>query len=206
MGSEGSFPLFFFLCFLFASLFFVLVVFLLILLGQEQATAIYWKKGEFHNPFQNFPTLGWYAASIIAELLGLHHAQALFVDRQTNGETDTKTHREGGSRAERQTRRQASRHIDRDRDRQSRSCNRCQYQSQIARTPTERLVFGQEITARNRKLLAIFHRTLRSQCGIALSCLRERAVSGTHKAIAIAHRSFDTDRWTDRLEAKQANR
>ena len=35
-------------------------------------------------------------------------------------------------------------------------------------------VLGSEIAARNRKSLAIFHRTLKSQCSIALSCFRNR--------------------------------
>ena len=39
-------------------------------------------------------------------------------------------------------------------------------------------VLGSEIAARNRKSLATFHRTLKSQCSIALSCLGNRAISG----------------------------
>ena len=39
-------------------------------------------------------------------------------------------------------------------------------------------VWGSEIAARNRKSLATFHRTLKSQCSIAFSCLRNRAISG----------------------------
>ena len=39
-------------------------------------------------------------------------------------------------------------------------------------------VLGSEIAARNRKSLAIFHRTLNSQCSIALSYLGNRAISG----------------------------
>ena len=35
-------------------------------------------------------------------------------------------------------------------------------------------VLGSEIAARNRKSLATFHRTLKSQCSIALSCFRNR--------------------------------
>ena len=35
---------------------------------------------------------------------------------------------------------------------------------------------GSEIAARNRKSLATFHRTLKSQCNIALSCLGNRAI------------------------------
>ena len=37
---------------------------------------------------------------------------------------------------------------------------------------------GSEIAARNRKSLATFHRTLKSQCSIAFSCLGNRAISG----------------------------
>ena len=37
---------------------------------------------------------------------------------------------------------------------------------------------GSEIAARNRKSLATFHRTLKSQCNIAFSCPRNRAISG----------------------------
>ena len=39
-------------------------------------------------------------------------------------------------------------------------------------------VLGSEIAARNRKSLATFHRTLKSQCSIACSCLGNRAISG----------------------------
>ena len=39
-------------------------------------------------------------------------------------------------------------------------------------------VSGSEIAARNRKSLATFHRTLKSQCNIAFSCLGNRATSG----------------------------
>ena len=39
-------------------------------------------------------------------------------------------------------------------------------------------VLRSEIAARNRKSLATFHRTLKSQCNIAFSCLGHRAVSG----------------------------
>ena len=54
-----------FVCF--SSLLFVFFVFLLIFLGQEQTTAIYWKNGEFHSdlvctdPVQNFSksSAGW---------------------------------------------------------------------------------------------------------------------------------------------------
>ena len=37
---------------------------------------------------------------------------------------------------------------------------------------------GSEIAARSRKSLATFHRTLKSQCSIAFSCLGNRAISG----------------------------
>ena len=37
---------------------------------------------------------------------------------------------------------------------------------------------GSEIAARNRRSLATFHRTLKSQCIIAVSCLGNRAISG----------------------------
>ena len=40
---------------------------------------------------------------------------------------------------------------------------------------------GSEIAARNRKSLATFHRTVKSQCNIALSCLRNRAISGVRE-------------------------
>ena len=39
-------------------------------------------------------------------------------------------------------------------------------------------VLGSEIAARNRKSLATFHHTLKSQCSIAFSCLGNRAISG----------------------------
>ena len=39
-------------------------------------------------------------------------------------------------------------------------------------------VSGSEIAARNRRSLATFHRTLKSQCIIAVSCLGNRAISG----------------------------
>ena len=39
-------------------------------------------------------------------------------------------------------------------------------------------VWGSEIAARNRRSLASFHRTLKSQCIIAVSCLGNRAISG----------------------------
>ena len=44
--------------------------------------------------------------------------------------------------------------------------------------PQKEGVWGSEIAARNRRSLATFHRTLKSQCIIALSCLRNRAISG----------------------------
>ena len=44
--------------------------------------------------------------------------------------------------------------------------------------PQKKGVLGSEIAARNRKSLATFHRTLKSQCNIALSCLGNRAISG----------------------------
>ena len=44
--------------------------------------------------------------------------------------------------------------------------------------PQKEGVLGSEIAARNRKSLATFHRTLKSQCSIAFSCLRNRAISG----------------------------
>ena len=45
--------------------------------------------------------------------------------------------------------------------------------------PQKEGVLGSEIAARNRKsLAATFHRTLKSQCSIASSCLRNRAISG----------------------------
>ena len=50
-------------------------------------------------------------------------------------------------------------------------------------------VVGSEIAAQNRKLLATFHRTLKPQCSIALSCLRNREqILGSAMGIAIAHR------------------
>ena len=39
-------------------------------------------------------------------------------------------------------------------------------------------VLTSEIAARNRKSLATFHRTLKSQCSIAFSCFGNRAISG----------------------------
>ena len=40
--------------------------------------------------------------------------------------------------------------------------------------PQKEGVLGSEIAARNRRSLATFHRTLKSQCSIAFSCLRNR--------------------------------
>ena len=44
--------------------------------------------------------------------------------------------------------------------------------------PQKEWVLGSEIAARNRKSLATFHRTLKSQCSIAFSCLGNHAISG----------------------------
>ena len=44
--------------------------------------------------------------------------------------------------------------------------------------PQKEGVLGSEIAARNRKSLATFRRTLKSQCSIAFSCLGNRAISG----------------------------
>ena len=44
--------------------------------------------------------------------------------------------------------------------------------------PQKEGVLGSEIAARNRRSLASFHRTLKSQCIIAVSCLGNRAISG----------------------------
>ena len=44
--------------------------------------------------------------------------------------------------------------------------------------PQNEGVWGSEIAARNRRSLATFHRTLKSQCSIAFSCLGNRAISG----------------------------
>ena len=46
--------------------------------------------------------------------------------------------------------------------------------------PQKEGVLGSEIAARNRRSLATFHRTLKSQCIIAVSCLGNRAISGVH--------------------------
>ena len=43
--------------------------------------------------------------------------------------------------------------------------------------PQKEGVSGSEIAARNRRSLATFHRALKSQCSIALSCLGNRAIS-----------------------------
>ena len=44
--------------------------------------------------------------------------------------------------------------------------------------PQKEGVLGSEIAARNRRSLATFHRTLKSQCSIAFSSLGDRAISG----------------------------
>ena len=44
--------------------------------------------------------------------------------------------------------------------------------------PQKEGVLGSEIAARNRRSLATFHRTLKSQCIIAVSCLGNCAISG----------------------------
>ena len=44
--------------------------------------------------------------------------------------------------------------------------------------PQKEGVLGSEIAARNRRSLATFHRILKSQCIIAVSCLGNRAISG----------------------------
>ena len=41
--------------------------------------------------------------------------------------------------------------------------------------PQKEWVLGSEIAARNRKSLATFHRTLKSECSIAFSCLQNRS-------------------------------
>ena len=49
--------------------------------------------------------------------------------------------------------------------------------------PQKEGVLGSDIAARNRKSLATFHRTLKSQCSIALSCLANRCdFSGYEKS------------------------
>ena len=55
-------------------------------------------------------------------------------------------------------------------------------------------VLGLEIAARNRKSLATFHRTFKSQCSIALHCLRHRSrFLGSAMGIAIANRKNRCD-------------
>ena len=44
--------------------------------------------------------------------------------------------------------------------------------------PQKEGVLGEEIAARNRRSLATFHRTLKSQCSIAFSVLGNHAISG----------------------------
>ena len=44
--------------------------------------------------------------------------------------------------------------------------------------PQQEGALGSEIAARNRRSLATFHRTLKSQCIIAVSCFGNRAISG----------------------------
>ena len=46
--------------------------------------------------------------------------------------------------------------------------------AKLPEIPQKEGVLGSEIAARNRKSLATFHRTLKSQCSIALSCLGNR--------------------------------
>ena len=48
----------------------------------------------------------------------------------------------------------------------------------LTEIPQKEGVLGSEIAARNRRSLATFHRTLKSQCIIAVSCLGNRAISG----------------------------
>ena len=60
--------------------------------------------------------------------------------------------------------------------------------------PQKEGVLGSEIAARNRKSLATFHRTFKSQCSIALSCLRNRErFLGSAMGIAIANRKHRCD-------------
>ena len=54
-------------------------------------------------------------------------------------------------------------------------------------------VLGSEIAARNRKSLATFHRTLKSQCSIAFSCLGNRC-------------NFSGPRWAPQSKKSQKNR
>ena len=65
-----------------------------------------------------------------------------------------------------------------------------QYDVAATRSADSEEVLGSEIAARSRKSLATFHRTLKSQCSIALSCLGNRAISG---GIAIANRKNRCD-------------
>ena len=44
--------------------------------------------------------------------------------------------------------------------------------------PQQEGVLGSEIAARNHRSLATFHRTLESQCSVAVSCFGNRAISG----------------------------
>ena len=62
-------------------------------------------------------------------------------------------------------------------------CNRkslaiCHCQSQIAKIPTERTVFRLGNRSLKSQSLAICHRTVKLQCGIAKPCLRNRAILG----------------------------
>ena len=50
--------------------------------------------------------------------------------------------------------------------------------AKLPEIPQKEGVLGSEIAARNRRSLATFHRTLKSQCGIAFSGLGNRAISG----------------------------
>ena len=55
--------------------------------------------------------------------------------------------------------------------------------------PQKKGALGSEIAARNRKSLATFHRTLKSQCSTAFSCLGDRQrFLGSAMGIAIANR------------------
>ena len=61
--------------------------------------------------------------------------------------------------------------------------------------PQKEGVSGSEIAARNRKSLATFHRTLKSQCSIAFSCLGIKSLRflGSAMGIAIANRKNRCD-------------
>ena len=60
--------------------------------------------------------------------------------------------------------------------------------------PQKEGVLGSEIAARNRRSLATFHRTLKSQCIIAVSCFGNRAISGVRDGqIAITNRKNRCD-------------